>query len=150
MARGRNAARHVLPHPLCCCMHPRTRLRPATAIVNAQPGGERGGRADTRRVLGLGRTESPACRHGDSGSRSHHTQPRTSPRPDRTVNRPCDGRELKDSAAASRAAAGGSSGEGKATGLPPIPQLPPVSPVLPLPPVVPGLPPARKSDSKSP
>lgn len=63
---------------------------------------------------------------------------------------PCDGRELKDSAAASRAAAGGSSGEGKATGLPPIPQLPPVSPVLPLPPVVPGLPPARKSDSKSP
>jgi len=60
---------------------------------------------------------------------------------------PCDGRELKGSGAASGGA------EEKATGLPLIPTLPPVlGPGVQLPPVpgVPGLPPARKTDNKSP
>ncbi|KAG2574781.1 hypothetical protein PVAP13_7KG348970 [Panicum virgatum] len=55
---------------------------------------------------------------------------------------PCDGRELK-----------GSGAEEKAKGLPLIPTLPPVlGPGVQLPPVpgVPGLPPARKTDNKSP
>ena len=65
---------------------------------------------------------------------------------------PCDGRELKGSGG--EASGGGVVGEEKqATGLPLIPTLPPVlGPGVQLPPVpgVPGLPPARKTDNKSP